>query len=285
MRTVTATSVSDPTVQHSDKLRVLNGVPMMGVLTPERFKYLNENIAYRAGDIIVVSYPKCGTTWTEQCVLLLLNQGNNDLMDPSNKNTYIPGSNVLGKIWPEATIHVDPAAYENTAGLEFQPITLEDFNTATTPRVIKSHARVEQLIGCNGEGLSRIPEGVKVLVVSRNPLDACVSSYYHAFNPHKCGWSFEAWAAVWLEGQVRFGSYFEWVRDWHRDILNNPSKGMWLQYEDMQRDPRGQIEQIAAYLNIPVTPEIVDKVLHFSSFDTMKASAAAKGGDHNGHLR
>ena len=50
-----------------------------------------------------------------------------------------------------------------------------------------------------------LPTGTKILVVSRNPLDACVSRFYHAFNPHKLGWSFDAWAALWLSGNTTYG--------------------------------------------------------------------------------
>lgn len=284
VRKVTVTSVADSSIQHTNTLRIVDGAPDLSVLTPERLKYLNENVTYRAGDIIVVSYPKCGTTWTEQCVLLLLSEGNNDRLDPSHKNTYIPGSNCLGKIWPEATIDTDPEC-EKKAGLEFRRISLEDFQNAPDRRVIKSHASNEHLLACNGAGLSALPEGVKVLVVSRNPLDACVSSYYHAFNPFKSGWSFDAWASVWLTGNVTFGCYFQWVKNWFNDIKAHPDRAMWLQYENMQTDPRGQIRAIAAYLEIPVTDELVEKVLKFSSFDSMKADAEAKGGNVHEHMR
>lgn len=282
---ITATNGDDPSVKHMSKVRFVEGVANLSKLTEERFHRIDQNLVYKDTDIIITSYPKCGTTWTEQCVLLLLNQGNKDLLDPSHKNVYQPGSNVRGKLWPEASIENDT---DNAAqsGLEFASITFDDFNNAPGPRVIKSHARSEHLLGCNRQGLTGLkPDGVEVLIVSRNPLDACVSSFYHAFNPFKNGWSFDAWAAVWLTGNVTFGCYFEWVRGWYEDVQHNPTKAMWLQYEDMQSDPRGQIEKIAAYLEIPVTEEIVDNVLRYSSFDSMKEQANAKGGDHGGHLR
>jgi hypothetical protein len=42
-----------------------------------------------------------------------------------------------------------------------------------------------------GRGVLGLPEGMKVIITARNPLDACVSSYYHAFNPYKSGWPFD----------------------------------------------------------------------------------------------
>lgn len=286
LHVISATSSEDPSIKHTSKVRFLDGVANLTKLTDERFQYIDTNVVYKPDDIIITSYPKCGTTWTEQCVLLLLNQGNKDLLDPSHKNVYQPGSNVRGKLWPEASIGNDPMDVARSGCLEFAPITLDEFNNAPGPRVIKSHARSEHLLGCNRQGLAGIkPDGVKVLIVSRNPLDACVSSYYHAFNPFKSGWPFDAWASVWLTGYVTFGGYFEWVRGWYEDVQRNPTKAMWLQYEDMQSDPRDQIVKIAEYLEIPVTDAIVDSVLRYSSFDSMKEQAGAKGGDHEGHLR
>mmetsp|Transcript_102860 Transcript_102860/g.201720 ORF Transcript_102860/g.201720 Transcript_102860/m.201720 type:complete len:349 (-) Transcript_102860:266-1312(-) len=281
---ITATNREDPSKSHCKAFSKVKGVTNLSSLTEERFKVIDENIKYKPNDIIITSYPKCGTTWTEQCVLLLLNGGNKDLLDPSSKNIYRPESKAPGKLWPEATINQDPSVQE-TSGLEFAPLTFEEFNSAPEPRVIKSHARYEHLLGCKEQGLGGLPNGVKVLIVSRNPLDACVSSYYHAFNPFKSGWAFDAWAGVFLSGEIMFGSYFEWVKGWWENLGAHPGKGLWLQYEDMQTDPRGQIVKIAEYLQIPVTDEVVDKVLLYSSFDSMKEQAQTKGGDHGGHLR
>ena len=282
--TISALKQDSSNEVHSFAVRFVHGIPHMNSCGEQRWDYLDSNITYKSGDIIVVSFPKCGTTWTEQCVLLLLSGGNKELLNPANKNTYQPGVSTIGKLWPEPTVDQGPEV-ECPTGSEVSPISLEDFNNAPQPRVIKSHAQSRILLGCKQQGLAQLPEGVKVLIVSRNPLDACVFSYYHSFNPHKSGWPFDAWATVWLAGMASFGDYFQWVRGWYDDLLRNPSRGMWLQYEDMQATPREQIIKIAAYLEIPVTDTLVDAVLEHSSFDSMKQQAVAKGGDHGNHLR
>jgi hypothetical protein len=71
------------------------------------------------------------------------------------------------------------------------PLSWESFDTAPAPRVIKTHAPLQLLLGTNGRGVEALPERTKVVVVSRNPLDACVSCYYHAWNPFKSGWPFD----------------------------------------------------------------------------------------------
>ena len=164
--------------------------------TSSRWNYLNSVIKYKSTDILIVTYPKCGTTWTEQTVLLMLNLAQGVALDPESKNTYRPGQNVIGKIWPEAC--VDQQSLKMLPGPEFQLLTLQEFEDAPSPRVIKSHAPLSLLLGTNGEGIDRLPSGIKVIVVARNPLDACVSSYYHAFNPHKSGWPFDGMYELFL---------------------------------------------------------------------------------------
>lgn len=281
---IKATSMADPSVSHSHPHRIVRGVTNLTSLTEERFDYIDKHVKYRKGDIIITSYPKCGTTWAEQVVLLLLNGGHKERLNPSHKNVYRLDLKAPGKLWPEAVINQDPKEQE-CSGLEFAPMTIEEFDEAPDRRVIKSHARYEQLIGCEGQGLAKTPDGVKVLIVSRNPLDACVSSFYHAFNPSKRGWAFDAWAAVFLSGKIMFGSYFEWVRGWWEGLQAHPDKGLWLQYEHMQEDARREIVRIAEYLEIPATDEEIDRVLLYSSFDSMKEQAKEKGGDFNEHLR
>lgn len=249
-----------------------------------RWQRLDEQTTYRAGDIIVVSYPKCGTTWSEQTILLLANNGHPDLLNPKTKNSFEKGSNKPGKIWIESMVEQDPSLEAKGFGQEFAALSFEEFNAAPSPRLIKSHAAVPILLGCHGQGLSALPDGVKVVVVVRNPLDACVSAFYHFGTRNK--WSFDAFAHLWLAGQSMFGDYFEWVKGWHDDIQRHPDKAIWIQYEDMKRDARGEVLRLANYLDMNTKDdELLNRVMHYSTIDHMKKQAEEQGGDTAGHLR
>ena len=109
------------------------------------------------------------------------------------------GSSSSGKIWPEACIGQNPSIFLQS-GPEFFLLSINEFDH----RILKSHAPPHLLItgrgspshlsgsGCSSGGDESkeefaLPEGVKVIIVTRNPLDPCVSSYYHAWNPCKVG--------------------------------------------------------------------------------------------------
>jgi hypothetical protein len=87
---------------------VISDITYPSTVTLERWQLLNSRVQYRASDILVVSYPKSGTTLIEQCVLLILNGGKKRELCPANKNVYSPtASEKGGKIWLEACIDQD----------------------------------------------------------------------------------------------------------------------------------------------------------------------------------
>lgn len=249
----------------------------------ERWDILNASTRYRPGDIIIASYPKCGTTWSEQSVLLLLNRGDPTHLNPRFRNSY-NSKTKKGKIWIEAMVEQEPAM-EQRMGDEGRALSWKEFDEAPSPRVIKTHAPIHMLLGCDGKGLERLPPFVKVIVVSRNPLDACVSGYYHVPNPFKMGWSFEAWAATWLSGRVEFGGYFEWVRGWYDQTRQHPNRVLWIQYESMIMNQPKILMDMARYLDVDCCNDTIGKTAQYSSFTFMKTQTDANGGDTLEHLR
>lgn len=174
------------------------------------------------------------------------------------------------------------------AGEEFRPVTWEEFDEAPSPRVIKSHAPSKLLLGMDNN--SDLVDGAKIIIISRNPLDACVSRFHHAFNPYKSGWSFPAWAAVWLSGNTTYGCWFEWVRDWSLRAKTNQDQILWLQYENMKVNSHDQIKRIIDFLGVSQgqdIPSLIKKVAEGCSFESMKKQASEKesSGDFQGHLR
>jgi hypothetical protein len=88
---------------------MVRGITCPPWLSASAVDEIDSKIRYRPSDVIVLTYPKCGTTWAEQVVLLLLHsrscgEGMAHL-NPTFKNTYRPGINPVGKIWPEAAIN------------------------------------------------------------------------------------------------------------------------------------------------------------------------------------
>ena len=156
--------------------------------------WLVQHVRYRPTDVVIATFPKCGTTYVEQIVLLLLNGGRTERLDPLSKNSGAAHDGGVGKVWPEACLVPrggDPSQYPpgRPPRPEMRPMLLSTFDALPAPRVLKTHAPVTKLLSRDTDGT---PAPARYIVVTRNPLDACVSCYYHAWHPQSQGWPFDA---------------------------------------------------------------------------------------------
>jgi hypothetical protein len=276
---VVVTDAKDPSVHYRFRYAFIHGIPCLQWCPPSRYEKIDQGINYRSSDTLVSTYPKCGTTWIEQTVLLL-NCTNLDFMDEVHKNAYNKVTG-FGKIWPDAMLLQDRVTNER----QYQNMTWEEFDSAPAPRIVKIHYPVPILIGSKGQGVASLPEGMKIVIISRNPYDACVSGYYHFAKP--TGAPFEAYATAFINGMLTYGSYFDWIKGWYAEYKMFPDRIIWMQYEEMKKDPFGETQRLARHLGIPKADddEFISEVVELASFDAMTNSAKAKGGDVLGHLR
>ncbi|HEX7197926.1 MAG TPA: sulfotransferase domain-containing protein, partial [Dongiaceae bacterium] len=100
----------------------------------------------RQDDIIVATYPKCGTTWTQRIVDLLVHQ------------SPAPRQFMDAAPWIDATIF--RAIEDDLATIEAQ----------THRRYVKSHMPLDAI---------PVYEGVKVIHTARDGRDACISMHNH----------------------------------------------------------------------------------------------------------
>lgn len=302
---LTVSNKATSEVVESLSLNRVYGIPCSRVCNSTRWKELNDRVHYHDTDIIIASYPKCGTTWSEQCVLLITNGANPDVLDPQSKNSYDSETKV-GKVWIETMVN-QVSSVEETMGKEGRCISWEEFDNIPGPRVLKTHAPLPLLLGISPslpagtmspppidqsiQALQTLPLGCKILVVVRNPLDACVSCYYHPKNsPAKRGWPFDAFAEVYFQGYVSFGSYFDWIRDWYTASQIYPDRIVWIEYEDMKKHPMETTHHLAEFLlqdaHSKIDASFIEKVVTYSSFEEMKRQIDQKsGGDKLEHMR
>lgn len=219
----------------------------------------------RAGDIIISTPPKAGTTWTQMiCALLVFQRA--DLDRP------------LGQISP---------------WLDFRSADVDeimrDLEAQSHRRFIKTHTPLD--------GLPYYAE-VTYLYCGRDPRDVFLSFLNHWDNlteewhqrvvaaaalegpppalPEDPNELFPTWMTVgqtpWMSDGFPFGGVLYHTRTFwdHRKLPNV----YFLHYDDLKADLAGEMRGLARHLGIAVPEELWPKLVSSASFESMKGAAA-----------
>lgn len=211
---------------------------------------------FRNDDVIVATYAKSGTTWTQQIVGQLIFDGREDLP--------------VSEISPWFDLRIMP------------PDTLEKLEAQTHRRVIKTHLPVDALV---------FSPKVKYLYIGRDGRDVLWSLYNHhaganqlwydALNntPGRVGPPIERpdpdirrYFRTWLERDGHpFWSYWENIASWWavRDLPNVKL----VHFADLKADLEGEMRQIADFLELSIPEQRWPTIVEHCSFDWMKAHA------------
>ena len=193
----------------------------------------------RSDDVIVVTPPKCGTTWMQE-ILHQLRSGGDMSFDEI--------SDVVPFIEHAYDLQIDLNAEHN-----YQP------------RCYKSHAWYPYC-----------PKGGKYILVYRDPYAACYSYFNYLkdwlFQPGEASlYEFVRDFLVAGSGvpktKAEFASYFAHLVSWweHR----NDSNVLLLFFEDMKDDLESAVREVAAFIGIK-DEERIKKAVEMSSFEYMK---------------
>lgn len=216
---------------------IVNGVLVPPFVTQEQLDRL-KTFPLRTDDIWIVTYPKAGTTWTQQIVKLARNGGQDD---GKKVSTSVP--------WLEA--------------LENYPEV--DVDNLPNPRAFKSHSSYENMpCGLPSESPGRY------IYIARNPKDLAVSAFYQfrsfAYGDPNISWDdyFESF----ISGERMYGDCFDHVLSWwaHRDDENV----LFLKFEDMKRDLLTEVKKIIEFVGFNLDEEIVKEIASKTSFESMK---------------
>jgi aryl sulfotransferase len=224
-----------------------------------------DRFTHRAGDIVVCTPPKSGTTWTQMICALLVHQ-----------SPKLPLPLTRLSLWIERVA---------------QPIDEVDAELAAQPwrRVLKSHTPLD--------GLPYF-EDVSYVVCDRDPRDAFLSMLDHFDNvspealagalrrlgmPEGAGLPFPTepnalfpiWQTMpdmpWTEDGLPLGSITHHAKTWwaHRHLPNVT----FLHYADLTTDLDGEMRRLSAFLNIDVDEVVWPRLVEAASFGAMKDNA------------
>ncbi|HWT96803.1 MAG TPA: sulfotransferase domain-containing protein [Terriglobales bacterium] len=216
------------------------------------------DFTFRDDDIVIATYAKSGTTWTQQIISQLIFNGVENLPVPEMSP------------WVDLRL---PAKAEKLAALEAQ----------THRRFVKTHLPVDALV---------FSPKAKYIFIGRDGRDVMWSMHNHHFmatqllydmlndTPGRVGPAFERPPAsvkqyyeTWLaQDGYPLWPFWSHIRSWW-DIRRLPNV-LLVHFADMKRDLPTAIRRIADFLEIEIDPDIWPDILNHCSFGYMKTHAA-----------
>jgi aryl sulfotransferase len=211
---------------------------------------------FREDDVVVSTWAKSGTTWTQQIVAQLIFNGAEGIDVP--------------KMSPWVDLRIMPK--EAIAGLEHQ----------THRRVLKTHLPVDALV---------FSPKAKYIYIGRDGRDAIWSLFNHhinatddffaAFNncPGRHGPRLERgvddvhafYTRCFEQNGEPYWPFWENIRAWW-EVRHLPNV-LLMHFSDMKRDLPGSIRRIASFLEIEIDEAVFPRIVEHSTFDYMKAHA------------
>ena len=215
------------------------------------------DLVFRDDDIVIGTYAKSGTTWTQQIVAQLLFNGKPDLP--------------VAEISPWLDLRVPPKA-----------VKLPMVEAQTHRRFLKTHLPVDALV---------YAPTAKYIYIGRDGRDVVWSIWNHFANANDLLYQalndtpglvgprigrppadIRQYFLEWLQFDgYPFWSFWENIRSWWA-IRHLPNL-MLLHFEELKADLPGQIRRIATFLEIPVDEARFPAIVEHCSFDWMKANA------------
>lgn len=188
-------------------------------------------------DVVITSYPRSGNTWTRFLIGNLIYQ--------DEPTTF---ANIESRV-PEIYFNPDHV-----------------MRRLPRPRILKSHEVFQ-------------PHYKRTIYIVRDPRDVAVSFYHHNLKAGNIpdGYPMEDFIPRFIaaEFDYRWGNWAEHVTSWIALRENHPGFLM-LRYEDMKRDPEGELARVAAFLEqcsfrkVDSSPQMLKRAVELSSPERMR---------------
>uniref|UniRef100_A0A499FV01 Sulfotransferase domain-containing protein n=1 Tax=Anopheles farauti TaxID=69004 RepID=A0A499FV01_9DIPT len=199
-------------------------------------------------DTWIITFPRSGTTWTEEMVWLL----NHDL-------DYETAHNI--RLNTRSTF-LEFGAIANRYPFN----TIDVARNGKRPRQIKSHLHLSLL------PLQLWTVKPRIIYVARNPKDVAVSYFHHHRAFVNYGGSKEAFYDDLLENRITYCPIVEHAL--HFWQLKDEPNVLFLTYESMKRDLQGVLETVCHFLNKSYSDiELAELAMHLS-FEQMRKNPA-----------
>ncbi|XP_021571610.1 sulfotransferase 1C3 isoform X2 [Carlito syrichta] len=203
----------------------------------------------RPDDLILATYPKSGTTWMQEILDMIQNEGD---VEKCKRAISLDRHPFIELTFPFKK------KYDFEMALEMP-----------SPRLLKTHLPSHLIPP------SVWRQNCKIIYVARNAKD-CLVSYYHYHrmttllpDPK----SLEEFCQKFMSGEVAYGSWYDHVKGWW--AAKDKHQILYLFYEDVKKNPKHEIHKVLEFLEKTLSEDVINKIIHHTSFDVMKKNPMA----------
>ncbi|MDP3459933.1 MAG: sulfotransferase domain-containing protein [Hyphomonas sp.] len=215
------------------------------------------DLRFRDDDIIIATYAKSGTSWTQQMIAQMMFGGDPEL--------------AVAEMSPWLDLRVPP-----------KQVKLPEVESQTHRRFLKTHLPVDALV---------FSPSAKYIYIGRDGRDVVWSLYNHHANANALWYEalndtpgrvgppigpppddIRTYWHDWMEKDgYPFWPFWENIRSWWA-IRDLPNVHM-VHFADLKRDMPGEMRRMAAFLDIKIDESRWDRIVEYCRFDWMKANA------------
>ncbi|GMI65029.1 sulfotransferase 2A, ARABIDOPSIS THALIANA SULFOTRANSFERASE 2A [Hibiscus trionum] len=217
-------------------------------------------------DVIVATFPKCGTTWLKALTFSTL-----------YRNKFKKDEHPLFSFGPHELVRVfEYDLYLNNPFPDLENACLYQ------PRLFSTHVPYASL------PTSIRDSNCKLICICRNPMDMFISLWHFTdkLRDEKMdSVSLDEAFDKFCNGVCGFGPFFDHVLGYWKASQENPNKILFLKYEALKEDINSHLKKLAMFLGVPFTEEeekegVVEEIAKICSFNNLKELEVNKKGLH-----
>ncbi|KAL1494530.1 hypothetical protein ABEB36_010114 [Hypothenemus hampei] len=226
------------------------------------------NFQLRNDDIVVMTFPRSGTTWTQEMVWLLCNNLNYEKaakIPLTERFPFLEFSCFIHKETKEEFLREnlsDPEKYKLVQQIDCP--RWEILAKSKEQRFIKTHLPFTLL------SPDLLKTGCKVIYVARNPKDVAVSFYHlnRSFRTQGYTGDFAKYWYYFKNNLQPWTPYWEHIKEGWK--LRHEENVLFIFYENMNQNLRCYIEKVATFLGQSYTSDQMDTLEEHLKFENFR---------------